>query len=423
MPPFDFASFGFGRIDEIIDALLKQYNVKSIASVPLEDKIKALCFTVGLSVKEFDDMVANNSPVLRSVKGHCFEVVFERLLANNGYYSEAVGGDSDTDLVVNGLSLQLKTPNMGGTDETKIQYKTHKTHGAKSLDESKEYLHTVDDFADYLVGLINYNPLEVYIIPKNLLPRWAEDSHYIESPFTLPLPNPQMQSNEYFEFINNFCQLGLSIKDFSVDIYPTDNELLPNTSHELGLKSEIIIDSIMRKCNFRIWDMSIRGFTRETAMERWLNKKGVPFSTHPEKYRDNRADKADVVLLTKPLTTFVQVKGLTLGGCKFNGEKTILDVESQLSRGRVNDDETKSRLYKTTDFDYLGVVVDPLVNYNICGRMEWDYFLIPTSLLKTHPNYPRRIFSHQYLVYKDIQQFRLTSARITQVFEEALHNS
>ena len=119
MAHFDFSTFGLCRIDEIIDALLRQYNVSSIAYIPLIDKVEALCFSVGLSIRELDEMIASNSPVLRSVKGHCFEVVFEQLLAKNGYKPKDVGGDTDTDLEVNGLSLQLKTPNMGGTNETR----------------------------------------------------------------------------------------------------------------------------------------------------------------------------------------------------------------------------------------------------------------------------------------------------------------
>jgi hypothetical protein len=247
------------------------------------------------------------------------------------------------------------------------------------------------------------------------LPRWKDDENYIESPFYLPLPESGINAHIY-QYINNFSQIGVDIRNWNIEISPTGNEILPQTAKVLGLSSEIIVDSIMRKCNFRIWDMSIRGFTRETAMERWLDKNAIPYSKKTSEYRKERADKADLVLLTSPLRPiFVQVKGLTLGGCRFSGNDSILDVESQLSRGRVNDDETKSRLYMTTDFDYLGVVVDPLVNYRITGKMDWDYYLIPTSTLKTHPRFPRRVFSHQYLVYKDIQKYRLTTARITEI--------
>ena len=418
MATFNFSDFGFGRISEIIAALLKQYNVKSVSQIPTKDKVEALCYSVGLSIGELDSMIANNSPVLRSVKGHCFEVAFERLLAQNGYQVKDVGGDTDTDFEINGISLQLKTPNMAGTNDSRVQYKTHKTHGAKSVAESEEYLHTVSSFADYFVGLISYDPFKVYIIPKDKLPRWARNKQYIESPFTLPLPTSTLFDEKRvpeFKYINNYQQLNITINDSKVELSPQANEVLPLTSKAIGITSDIIVDSIMRSCNFRVWDMSIRGFTRETALERWLNKNGIKYSTQPALYRNVRTDKADIVLLQGKKPVFMQVKGLTLGGCQFNGLNTILDVESQLSRGRVNDDETQSRLYMITDFDYLGVVIDPLVNYKICKKMEWDYYAIPTSIIKRHPSFPRRVFSHQYLIYNKIQDYKLTPAKIKEI--------
>lgn len=410
MLSIDYSLFGFGRINEIIDGLLKQHNVSSIVQIPLEEKLNALCLSVGLTLDELDEMIAFNSPVLRSVKGHCFEVVFERLLKNNGYISKDVGGDTDVDLEINGFTLQLKTPNMGGTNDSRIQYKTHKTHGAKSLLEADEYLHTIDSFADFLVGLISYSPFKVYILPKGMLPRWKKNPNYIESPFTLPIPTG-IGDAPIFRYINNFNLLKLNIKNYDIDILPTKNEKLPKTSETLKLTTELIVDSIMRPCNFRVWDMSIRGFTREIGLENWLKKNNVSFSTEPLRYRTERADKADIVLLKKrPI--FVQVKGLTLNGCKFSGSKTILDVETQLSRGRINDDETQSRLYKVTDFDYLAVAIDPLVNYKICGKAEWDFFIIPTEKLRTHPTYSRRINSHQKLSWANLQEYRLTKGLI-----------
>lgn len=403
---FDYSLFGLGRINEIIDGLLQIHNVSSVVQIPMEEKINALCLSVGLDIDELDEMIAENSPVLRSVKGHCFEVVFERLLKNNGYYSKDVGGDTDVDLEINGFTLQLKTPNVGGTTFSKVQYKTHKTHGAKSLLEADDYLHTIDSFADFLVGLISYSPFKVYILPKYELPRWKKNNKYIESPFTLPIPTGR-NDEPVFRYINNFDLLKLKITDTKIDIKPSSCELMPRTSSALGLSTELIVDSIMRQCNFRVWDMSIRGFTRERGLEKWLRNNQIPFSTKPSLFRSERTDKADIVLI-KDRPIFIQVKGLTVNGCKFAGSNSLLDVETQLSRGRINDDETQSRLYKETDFDYLAVAIDPLVNYRICGNPNWDFFIFPTDTLKRHSVYHRRINSHQKLHWESIGQYRLT---------------
>ena len=57
-----------GRIENIIYALKKTYKVENISSLSTDIKLEALCLTLGLDVKTFDKMLANNSPVLRTVK-------------------------------------------------------------------------------------------------------------------------------------------------------------------------------------------------------------------------------------------------------------------------------------------------------------------------------------------------------------------
>ena len=43
----------------------------------------------------------------------------------------------------------------------------------------------------------------------------------------------------------------------------------------------------------------------------------------------------------------------------FNGKDSIIATETQLTRGRVSNHPTQSRLYLKTDFDYLILCVDP----------------------------------------------------------------
>ena len=75
-----FPLLGNGRIENIISALKQTYEVDNISSVSTEIKLETLCSALGLSTEEFDEMLANNSPVLRTVKGHAFEVAFEQIL-------------------------------------------------------------------------------------------------------------------------------------------------------------------------------------------------------------------------------------------------------------------------------------------------------------------------------------------------------
>lgn len=293
---------------------------------------------------------------------------------------------------------------MNGTNDSQIEYKTHKTHGAKSEKESMSYYHQVDDFADFFVGLISYNPFEVFIIPKRLLPRHPRNNKYIKSPFKI---NIYSFLNEKSEYINCFNAINVKLDKLSTaSIYPTNDELLPITTQKVGINTSIVVDSILRKENFRIWDMSIRGFARETIIQKVLSNKKIKFSTTPQNYKTERGEKADlVVFLDNGITHFVQVKGLSVTSCFFNGEESKLTVETQLTRGRVNDHPTQSRLYRYDDFDFLMLGIDPAISYIVYGQPKWSIFLIPSKILVRHKNYPNRYKSHQYFTAKDLWNY------------------
>lgn len=102
---------------------------------------------------------------MRTVKGHVFETYFDDLIESCGQESEGIGGDSGIDRIVNGITLQLKTPTAAGTKGPYVQYKTHKTHGAKSEQGSYDYYHTVDEFADTSWPLTNLLSCELLHAP------------------------------------------------------------------------------------------------------------------------------------------------------------------------------------------------------------------------------------------------------------------
>lgn len=403
---------GEGRLGDIVDSLLHKYNINSLSEVEPAQKLNAMCYALNLSINEFDSLIADNSPVLRTIKGHAFEVALETLFKQNNIPVQDIGGDSDVDLIANGHSLQLKTPNEGGTDEQFIEYKTHKTHGAKSEQESMGYYHDVDSFADYFVGLISYEPFKVYIIPKANLERHPRDNRYIKSPFKL--------SRQLQRYINNFHDIGINVNIFnSAGIAPSRNELLPRTSQVIGLQSEIVIDTILRKENFRIWDMSIRGFAREIALKRFLNKENISFTDKPNLVKAERGDKSDLAILKKDNTySFFQVKGVSTNNCIFHGLDSIIATETQLTRGRVNDHPTQSRLYLISDFDFLILCLDPAISYLSGLGRDWFFAAIPSKDLKKHKKYPNRYNSMQHFSSKQLSEYELTPEKINRIVSE-----
>lgn len=403
---------GEGRLVDIVNALFHKFDVSSLDNITAEDKLAAMCCALDLSIGEFDSLIADNSPVLRTVKGHSFEVALETLLKQNKVPVQDIGGDSDVDLIVNGYTLQLKTPNEGGTNGKFVEYKTHKTHGAKSGIESMGYYHDVDSFADYFVGLISYDPFQIYIIPKAKLERHLKDERYIKSPFKL--------SRDLYRYINNFYDLGINVDSLdNTCILPTSKELLPKTSKTMGLQSEIIIDTILRKENFRIWDMSIRGFAREMALKRFLSEEGVPFIDKPSTVKAERGDKSDLAILKNNGSyLFFQVKGVSTNLCKFKGYDSIIATETQLTRGRVNDHPTRSRLYMVSDFEYLVLCLEPAISYLAGLGQEWFFAMISSERLEKHKKFPNRYKSMQYFSSKELYEYELTPERVGRIAAE-----
>ena len=163
----------------------------------------------------------------------------------------------------------------------------------------------------------------------------------------------------------------------------------------------------------RIWDMNMRGFIREHVLNKYLSSNSIK-SYSPSVTGLERANKCDLVLKNKN-DSFVrfQVKGLTWKGCRLKGENTEIDCETQLSRGRVNDHPTQSRLYLDTDFEYLIIAVDPPYSNTLSletyvkSNYNWEFYCIPMSRLRKHPKYNHRVFSHQYISYQELQRYRI----------------
>lgn len=395
--------YGTGRIGEIITHLQTTRN-KTIAELQPEIKLDALCESIQMPPNIFDRMISENSPVYRTVKGHAFESFFDFLLTENGIKVTEVGGDDAIDRIVNNKSLQLKTCTEAGTKGKMVQYKTHKTHGAKSEQESMDYYHQLDHFADCLVGLISYDPLRIIFLEKDELPTHPKSNSHILSPFAVDWTS--------HPGLNAFDRIGVKLNHTGLSVPKDKNEVLPLTAKKLGISSNIILNTILNNANFRIWDMSIRGFAREVIFNNTVSSYGIQMYP-PSQLRTNRADKADHALKMKQGNVFIQMKGISTNNCDLAISDPIVATETQLTRGRVNDHPTQSRLYLKSDFDYLVLGMDPPV-VDMCRRssrngtgLEWEFYMIPTTELEVHHEMPHRLKSLQKFRYSQLQKYKI----------------
>jgi len=395
--------FGTGRIAEIIKGI-EQIENNTIKNISAEIKLNYLCHCLQMPILVFDNMITQNPPVFRTIKGHVFEVFFDKLLMENGIKVDEVGGDTAVDRMVNNHSLQIKTPTEAGTTGDIVQFKTHKTHGAKSEAESLSYYHLFSEFAAFLVGLVSYNPLRILILNQEEIPPHPKDGRHILSPFSI--------NWREHPGLNNFSRIGIKKQLSPPVISGKDYSLLPECSKKLEVSSTYVIDAILKEKNFRVWDMSIRGFARETIFEIILKNNQLEI-VPPAKIKAERADKADFAVLTKEGYKLLQMKGLSINNCDFSQTNPIISVETQLTRGRVNDHPTQSRLYYIDDFDYLVIGIDPAIT-SICHKccnfppaFEWEFYIIPTNKLKRHKEFYRRLKTLQKFTYMEIQQYKM----------------
>lgn len=397
--------FGTGRIGEIIRAIEEKHKNK-IRNLPEDLLLEELCTSMQISALELDTLITSNSPVFRTVKGHVFETFFDELVERSGHETVIRGGDDEIDRLVNGITLQLKTPTEAGTSGQVVQYKTHKTHGAKSEQESLDYYSKEDHFAEILVGLVSYDPLNLLFLAKDEIPRHPKSPSHLLSPFKVNWVES--------DALNAFGRIGIETPDLSMFKASGEEELLPKTSAKIGVASSIIIRTILSESNFRIWDMSVRGFIREYVLNRTLQESGIE-PIDPMTTGRPRSDKADLVI-TRPngSLVYLQMKGVSTNNCRFNRSNPEIATETQLTRGRVNDHPTQSRLYLASDFDYLVLALDPpMVNKcRISAGMEselsWEFFAIPVEELGRHSEMNHRLRSLQKYGYKELQNYKIT---------------
>jgi hypothetical protein len=331
---------------------------------------------IKVTADEFDQFLSTTPHILRSVRGHAFEVWFDRELRERGSQIDKVGGDDVVDRIYNGITLQLKTPYWNGTkDGELVQYKMHKTHGAE---RQPLCYYKPEEFADFLVAMHPTNG--VYICPKNSIPTRGDISPRLKYPEYISDPLPFDWDSEW---LNRYDLLGIEIDEPPMISEHSEQEssLLPKTIAKIGFTDYDIIHSILDDGNFRIWNQLIKGSIREFHFEKYTeenNLKLYPVDRDPA-LNGRQRQKIDYLLDDN---TRIQVKGLTLGMCE--GDK--LGCETQCSHGRV-----PTRLYRTDDFDYLAIVIDPdsisedVANKKGLDRKDYNFVIVPMENLPVHP--------------------------------------
>ena len=401
-----------GRLRGLLHKLQQHSNLSS------KQKLSLICKDFAISESQLDRTIACNPEVLRTVKGHVAEVALDYVFASTGADIQPVGGDSNVDRIINERDVQIKTLYMAGTNLGKgiTSYKCHKTHGAKSEREGAEYYELASEYPDIVVGLVSLSPFRILVLLNEEIPRHQIFSDRLLSPFKVNFPG--------HPGLNNFSRLGIESAPNATKILVSENpEFLPLTATAVGeslglgapLRPDIILETILTEENFRIWDMSVRGFMRETVFQDRLTNNGS--KVHPAGlFKRARSNKTDGLLINiKGVRAYFQMKGLSVNNCNF--ETGDVGIEVQLSRGRINDHETQSRMYLKSspafnpelgpDFDFLIIAIEPPLSRLLFGHGDWSFHAIPTKDLVSHPSFSHRIKPIQKFSKADLKRYQI----------------
>ena len=348
-----------------------------------------------------EQILKKDANIFRPIKGVAFEEYFKKILRKK-YPDLDIkdgAGDSDVDLYVNGLRLQLKTPAKAPTIPDKfVGVSLHKTHGLEKrpynlYDKSKQSF-------DFLVVL--HPKSGVLIIPYEEIPVHNTYPGHLNDPAKFIWNSPRL---------NNWKLLGLEeIDGTSIDdrVAPT-NSVLPFLSNETWLEDYELIETLCKPEYFRAAVMGLKGNIKEFWFEDYLMRKGYKVTCPTEAY-----SKYDLIIEDGTGEKLrVQTKGTSKNMCDLS--KNIIGFEIMGTHGRF-----PHRGYNQKAIDYVAVIISshqlPVTNLNHgnhfvfipIGDLPLHYKIGKGKLLE-HLDWDDE--KHSDVIYPNIKlKFRLTNS-------------
>ncbi len=325
-----------------------------------------------------DRVVISNANILRPVKGHAFEVLFDEVVHKylECEINSGPTGDTDIDRIIKTPrgehTLQLKTCAKNTiVKNIRLGVSLHKTHGDETRPRNLyptqwpcPYCeHNGEEFPDFLAIL---HPQEgILIVPKMSIPESGTHRGHYADPAVFDWDS---------KFTNRWDLLGFpQFKGQSLERRSVGaQEKLPRIAGIVNLTDYEIVSMWLKPENFRTLEMNLKGNLREPAIAEWLKESGI----------DSRIPTNEPYPKYDRITsngTRIQIKGPSKSLC--DKKRNTVGVEVMGSHRRGAD-----RMYSEDDFDYLGFVLDPQVIPNSVklNKAEYHFCLIPLSELPLH---------------------------------------
>jgi len=340
--------------------------------------------------KLIDDLVVSDANILRPIKGHAFEIIFDILAKNYFDINPKSGiGDSDTDRTITNkegkkITLQIKTCALNTIQKNvRFAISLHKTHGLERRPNNLYPMkwpcpicpHEGEAFPDFLI--IQHPRKGILVVPKKEIPESnTYPGHYADPAY--------FSWNS--KWLNRWDLLGFSkFKGKSLERRSVPRQKkLPKLAKIIHLTDEEIVAMWLRPENFRTIDMNLKGNLREPALEKYLKENNI------------KTKKPDVPYPKYDRKTLngikIQIKGPSKAYSK--KEENTLGVEVMGTHGKG-----AIRCYSEKDFDFLGFVIDPqYLNRNLGLNLLYYHFcFIPIEFLPLH--YKNKIWRTKDKIY------------------------
>lgn len=323
-----------------------------------------------------EEVVMSDANILRPVIGHAFEYLVEDIVLNKlgGKVIDA-GGDYDVDLIVvdkNEIQheTQIKTLKNSDTKPNKsFAVSLHKTHGLEHRPNSLYPTtwpcpickHSGGNFPDFLIA--PHPQGGIMIIPKHSIPESKTFSGHFADPAVFDWNSPWLNRWDLLGFPEF---KGCNLERTSVPEQPILNKIC----QRVKLTYEELLNLWLKPSNFRMIDMNLKGNLREPALRDFLEKNGLKTTPPTGSYPKYDLCCEDVK---------IQIKGPS--SHKTNPKENLLGVEVMGSHGKG-----EKRRYTTSDFDYLGIAIEPqCLNANLpLDHESYHFVFIPIEDLPLH---------------------------------------
>jgi len=331
----------------------------------LKAKFERVIESENIKWDTIEHVVQKDANILRPIKGVAFEEYFKKILRKK-YPSVNIKdgeGDSDVDLYINDLRLQLKTPAKAPTEQDKfVGVALHKTHG---LERRPHNLYKISEKTfDFLVLL--HPDSGIFIIPYKEIPEHNSWPGYLDDPIKIDWCSPRL---------NNWKLLGFDEIDKATidDRISPKKSLLPFLSKETWLEDHEIVETLCKPEYFRAAVMGLKGNIKEYWFEDYLCK--LDYKISPP---DGPYPKYDIAVENQDGTKMkIQTKGTSKNMC--NIKMGTIGVEVMGTHGRFPD-----RGYRKSMIDYVAVVISSNQLPQIKLSTGPHFIILPVKDLPLH---------------------------------------